>query len=127
MEIAPSVCHVVNLPATEFKLLDRVWKMDNCDPDDYKEYVVLGINWVCTRLKNGVPNDGYWEYEVSAPTGMVSRVNVAEDWLINESQLKKQKQRYEEDRVWQLEQAEDRGLYIEHNGTKVYFQQELYM
>ena len=119
--------HLVQLPETAFNYFDRAWKIDDCDPSDWKEYIILGINWVCTRLKNGIPNDGYWEYELSKPTGVVSRVQVSEDWLVNATQLEQQKQRYQEDLVWQLDQVEDREIYLDEQRNDVYFTQELYM
>jgi hypothetical protein len=118
-----STAHFVQLPEKAFDYFDRAWKIDDCDPNEWKEYVVLGINWVCTRLKNGVSDDGYWEYEVSKPTGLVTRVQVSEDWLINAEQLAKEKERYAQEQA--CEQAEAHKLWIEDNETRVYFQQEL--
>jgi hypothetical protein len=91
---------VIALPQQQFSMLERVYKVSDNNPDDWQDYVVLGINWACSRLKDGVPNDGYWEYEVSKPTAVVYRVQLAEDWLTNIEGWQKEKLR------WQQEQEE---------------------
>jgi hypothetical protein len=82
------------LPPKEFEYFQHVWKVDDCNPEDWKDYIVLGVNWACSRLANGIPNDGYWEYELSKPTGIVWRVQLAEDWLMNDEQWEKEKTRW---------------------------------
>jgi hypothetical protein len=117
--------HLVQLPETAFNYFDRVYKIDDCDPNEWKEYVVLGINWVCTRLKDGIPNDGYWEYEVSKPTSRVTRVQFSEDWLVNVEQLEKEKERYA--KALQVEQDQQALVYRNERRGDTFFACEAYM